>query len=208
MSTRCVKARLLLDVTSRTAADVVAANPGDPDDEEIVSFSGPADVPLFMTDCLKDMFDDHTADADFDYPSSIVIGKGGDLTLPSGIELCHIPAESVLAPEGNQEDMLGVEMAYMTIMFRLNTIEDTDLDISEQMMLRARYVLDSRVQARYQPILYPPTPWSGPLLPTAADTTLDPDWKVEVFWEKELKPENVGERLDLYRLQFRRRFGS
>lgn len=196
MSAKCVRERIINDTTSRTAADVMTANPG--------KFASVGEVPVHLYKCAKDLLFPSGVPGGDAFPDFVIAKYGEAKTMAdAGIELAFISQEADISPlsEGKREDTTGAEYYLLRVMCRLRDADAvTNPDVTEQLDLRIRYLIDSVIRGEAG---------LSTIIPSAGvDNTVDKTQGVACYWLKYLDSPNTSEYLSLYCLQFTRVFGK
>lgn len=201
MSGKTIAGYLGNDITSRTAANVVTANPG-------VFPGGPSTVPLYMYQSLREMlgFPDQATLQDH-----IVARYGSNLTMPTlGIEIALETQDAALSDvETNARyDVLGGEFGYARILSKIHDpVLDSQYDLVEQIDLRIRYLIETEIRQYTQgSTVVNPRGSSIYLNPATFDTTIDANLGVCVRWIKYGNSESALERVSIYSVQYARLF--
>lgn len=200
MTAKVIQGYLLADTISRTAQDVMNANPG--------RFADASKVDPFMYLSLKDILSQNgVIGAEQNYSDFVVYKYGTDLTMANlGIEMAYVAEEAENAPEGYRSDEIGAEFGLLKILCRLNPADaDQNVNMTEQADLRIRDVIDANIRAQTKkiPAVLDPTGIDNSVM---APIVSDPNAGVICRWMKFLTPPTGPEVVSVYSLQYTRLF--
>jgi len=139
MTAKVVRYNVIQDYTDRTAADVMAANPG--------MFSSTSDVPVFLYQSLKTLWlGASAASSEFAAKVSPYLG-GGDADPRGSIQIVQVSTvQSVLSEDDIlKSNEIGAETA--DIIFNLTTPRTaTTSDFLDNAVQRLKYILDHELR--------------------------------------------------------------
>lgn len=197
-----IAAFLRNDVQSRTAADVMAANPGKYDTEAQV---GPHNYKSLL-ELLVGNDENHGGDPNF-LTTHVIEKYGAGLTeADSGIELAYTEGESAFGAEGDLSDDIGVKICFVRILCRLQTPVDpnTQLDTADVLSARVEYILDFLLRGYFRGggIL------NSPVLDVTVDPSLDKEYGVKCQYVRDLSEGSAIEKQTLWRVQYKTDFSK